>query len=57
MFKKILNMFKKNNPKDILELDNFVDRGLLTKEEVLRIKKDRAIDEWQKETQDLKKKR
>lgn len=55
-----LNMFnflKKNNSKKDLELKDMVDKGLLTKEEMLRIKKDRAILEWELEIQNRKKKK
>lgn len=34
---------------ELLTLENVVEKGLLTKEEMLRIKKDRAIKEWENE--------
>lgn len=45
------------NPNTLLEntkeltLENVVEKGLLTKEEMLRIKKDRAIKEWENEAE------
>lgn len=38
-------------------MEDFVGKGLLTKEEFLRIKKDRAILEWQDAVLEEKKKR
>lgn len=43
-----LGHFKKNNSKNNLELDDFVKKGLLTETELLRIKRDRAIEELEK---------
>lgn len=47
--------FKKFKKDDKLKLENFVELGLLTQEEVLRIKKDRAIELWHRETKSRKK--
>lgn len=35
--------------KELLTLENVVEKGLLTREEMLRIQKDRAIREWENE--------
>lgn len=45
LFNKI---FKKNNNTD-LTLEGAVDKGLITKEEMLYIKKERATMEWESE--------
>lgn len=48
-FKKFFKNFKPTIS-EIITLDRCVEQGLLTKEEMLRIKKDRAIEEWEKES-------
>lgn len=40
--------FRKNNSE--ISLEKCVEQGLLTKEEMLRVRKDRAIEEWEKES-------
>lgn len=45
---KIKNFWLKNEEK--ISLEKCVSGGILTKEEMLRIKKDRAIEEWENET-------
>jgi len=45
---------KRENPNSNLTLENCVERGLLTKEEMLRLKKDRATKEWEDEIAGLK---
>jgi hypothetical protein len=54
---KIFDIFKKNqkNYPDF-NLDFCVEKGVLTKEEKLRIERDRAIRNWEKEVEGLKKK-
>lgn len=44
---KIKKFWLKNENK--ISLEKCVEQGLLTKEEMLRIKKDRAIEEWENE--------
>lgn len=53
---KILNWFKKQKAYPEFDLDFCVEKNLLTKEEKLRIEKDRAIEKWEKEVLGLKKK-
>ncbi len=40
----------KEPPKELLTLENMVEMDLLTKEEMLKIKKDRAEREWENAT-------
>jgi len=49
------NFFKKRDTSQV-RLEDFVKQGLLTNEEVLRIKRDRAIVDWEMEKERLKKK-
>jgi hypothetical protein len=46
---KFLNKFFKKNNNNDLTLEGAVEKGLITKEEMLCIKKERATIEWQKE--------
>lgn len=43
-----MNIFKTKN-KENLNLDSLVEKGLITEEEKLYIKKERAIKEWERE--------
>ena len=44
---------KKNNPpaEELLTLEKLVELDFISKEEMLKIKKDRAIKEWENEAQ------
>lgn len=48
--------FKRKNSYPAFNLDFCVEKGLLTKEEKLRIEKERAIEKWEEEILRLKKK-
>jgi len=51
MFNPLKNFLLKRNRKKLeFTLESCVPVGLLTREEYLRIKKDRAIAEWKSET-------
>jgi hypothetical protein len=56
MFNFIKNLFKKPVQTDTA-LEDLPKMGLLTREEVLKIKKDRAIDDWKSEVKFNRKKR
>lgn len=45
-----LTKFLRKKSGDKISLEECVEQGLLTKEEMLRIRKDRAIEEWEKES-------
>jgi len=51
----ILDFLKRKKNFKKIALDDCVNMGLLTKEEKLRIEKDRAFDKWQEEILKLKK--
>jgi len=51
----ILDFLKRNQNFKKMTLDDCVNMGLLTREEKLRIEKDRAFDKWQEEILKLKK--
>lgn len=53
IFDSIFKKNKKNYPD--FNLDFCVEKGLLTKEEKLRIERDRAIRNWETEMESLKK--
>lgn len=52
----MFNIFKRKKSSVILNIDNLAELNLLTKEEILLIKKDRAIKEWESATKPEKKK-
>ena len=54
IFDGIFRKNKKNYPD--FNLDFCVAKGILTEEEKLRIEKDRAVENWEKKVESLKKK-
>jgi hypothetical protein len=53
----ITNMFGKKKDYTMMSLEECVKAGILTKEEKLRIEKDRAINKWEEEIRKLRTKK
>lgn len=45
----MFNFFKKKEPKEPLTLESLVEMNLITREEMLLLKKERATREWENE--------
>jgi hypothetical protein len=51
------NLFKKPISEDIDPFENLEKKGILSRVEILKIKKDRAIEKWKEEERFLRKKK